>query len=96
MMDIIPSWDRAKAKMNAAKHGVTFEEASTAFSDPNARLLGDPDHSQAEDRNLLLGLSGRLRLLTVAHSYRKGDTEIRIISARIATRRERRQYEEFL
>lgn len=95
-MELTPSWGLSKAGSNARKHGVTFEEAATAFADVNARLMHDPDHSQSEDRFVLLGLSVRLRVLAVAHSYRKGDSEIRIISARKATRRERQQYEEFL
>ena len=95
MMELTPSWDPAKAKSNTNKHGTTFEEAATVFRDANERLIHDPDHSQTEDRFLLLGLSARLRLLAVAHSYRKGDCEIRIISARKATRREREQYEGF-
>ena len=96
MMELTPSWDDAKAKANAKKHGVSFREAATVFCDANARLQNDPDHSQTEDRFLLLGLSVKLRILAVAHSYRKGDCEIRIISARKATKRERKQYEEFL
>ena len=96
MMELTPSWDPAKARGNAAKHGVAFEEAATVFCDTNARLMHDPDHSQTEDRFLLLGLSVKLRILAVAHSYRRGDSEIRIISARKASKRERRQYEGFL
>jgi len=96
MLELTPTWDPSKAASNAKKHGVSFDEAATVFCDRNARLIHDPDHSQEEDRFLLLGLSAKLRLIAVAHSYRKGGTEIRIISARKATRGERGQYEEFL
>lgn len=85
-------WDAEKARLNLQKHGVTFEEATTAFSDPLSRTIGDPDHSDAEDRYLLLGLSNRGRLLVVAHTER-GD-RIRLITARLASKREKRQYEE--
>jgi len=61
-------WDAEKARLNFQKHGVTFEEATTAFSDPLSRTMGDPDHSDSEDRYLLLGLSNRGRLLVVAHT----------------------------
>jgi uncharacterized DUF497 family protein len=85
-------WDPRKAANNRRKHGVSFEEAGSAFADPLSVTIADPDHSEAEERFLLLGLSGRQRLLVVAHAER-GD-EVRIISARLATRRERRVYEE--
>lgn len=90
------SWDDRKEQANQRKHGVSFEEAVTAFADENARLKHDPDHSQDEDRFILLGFSARFRLLIVAHAYRQDETEIRIISARKATRKERKQYGEFL
>ena len=86
------AWDQAKAAENRRKHGVTFEEASTVFADENGRLKHDPDHSQAEDRFILLGFSARLRLLLVCHAYRENDEVIRIISARKATPNERQQY----
>lgn len=79
----------------STKHGVSFEEAKTAFLDENARLMEDPDHSQEEDRFILLGLSARRRLLVVCHCYREDNDQIRIISARKANRPERRQYENF-
>ena len=66
------------------------------FADENARLKHDPDHSQREDRFLLLGFSAKLRMLVVVHAYRQDETEIRIISARKATRNERKQYGDFL
>jgi uncharacterized DUF497 family protein len=86
------SWDPAKADANARKHGVTFEEAVTAFGDPYSLAIPDPDHSRTEDRFILIGRSSRERLLTVVHPER-GDT-IRIISARRASRREHHAYEE--
>ena len=85
-------WDDAKAHENLRKHGVSFEEARTAFSDDQAILLPDPDHSVEEDRFVLIGLSSTLRVLTVVHGYRESDRVIRLISARRATRSERAQY----
>ena len=85
-------WDAAKGRANKEKHGVSFEEASEAFRDPDGLLLFDPDHSAAEDRFVLLGLSLRLRLLVVCHCYRQDDSIIRIISARKAGLREETQY----
>ena len=90
------SWDDRKDRANLRKHGVSFKEAATAFADENARLKHDPDHSQDEDRFVLLGFSAKFRLLIVAHAYRQDETEIRIISARKAIRKERVQYGEFL
>ena len=85
-------WDPVKAAENLADHGVTFDEASNVFADPLSLLMGDPDHSDDEDRYLLLGMSVQQRLLVVAFTDRPPRT--RIISARRATRRERRRYEE--
>ena len=85
-------WDPRKAALNLRKHGVSFEDAMTVFSDERARLIDDPDHSEDEERFLLLGLSGTLRLLVVAHRYRAAGSVIRIISARKATAEERRFY----
>ena len=87
-------WDERKSAANKRKHGVSFEEAATVFSDENALLLADPTHSSEEDRFILLGLSIALRTLVVCHCYRRKDRLIRIISARKATRAERRQYVE--
>jgi uncharacterized protein len=84
-------WDSAKAIANAQKHGVTFDEASTVFGDPLALLMPDPDHSEGEARYLLLGMSAHPRLLVVAFAERPPRT--RLISARRATRPERRGYE---
>lgn len=96
MDSITFSWDDEKDKANQRKHGVSFEEAATVFADENARLKHDPDHSQEEDRFILLGFSAKLRLIVVVHAYRQDETEIRIISARKAIRKERKQYGEFL
>ena len=87
-------WNKVKASENRGKHGVTFEEGRSAFFDENARVIPDPEHSDDEDRFVLLGLSVRLRLLVVVHVWR--DNMIRIISARKADRSERQQYSEFL
>jgi hypothetical protein len=85
-------WDAAKAEANRRKHAVTFEEAATAFGDPLAVLLPDPDHSVREQRYLVLGMSNQRRLLVIAFAERPPRT--RLISARRATRKERRKYEE--
>ncbi|MBT3193961.1 MAG: BrnT family toxin [Verrucomicrobia bacterium] len=90
------SWDDRKARENKRKHGVSFEESTTAFADESARLKHDSIHSKEEDRLILLGFSAKLRMLVVVHAYRQDETEIRIISARKATRNERKQYGEFL
>jgi len=89
-------WDPRKSRANKAKHGVSFEEARTAFLDEHARVIPDPQHSDDEDRFVLLGLSVRLRLLVVCHYYREADQVIRIISARRADPTERCQYAEHL
>lgn len=85
-------WDPEKAVANLRKHGVSFEEATTVFGDSMAMNMPDPDHSLTEERFILLGLSHRLRLVVVAYAER--GTRTRLISAREATRTERRQYEE--
>ena len=85
-------WDNRKAAANLRKHGVSFEEARSVFFDEQARLIDDPDHSEEEDRFVLLGLSGALRLLLVCHCYRSEGEVIRIISARRATRTEAKFY----
>lgn len=86
--------DEYKNRINRKKHGVSFEEAQSVFYDENARLIYDPEHSEDEDRYVLLGMSSKLRLLVVCHCYRKEDNVIRIISARKAVRKERLQYTE--
>jgi uncharacterized DUF497 family protein len=85
-------WDDRKNTLNRRKHGVSFEEAQTVFTDEEALFLPDPDHSQDEDRFILLGLSSRLRVLVVCHCYRQEAEVIRIISARKATAQERSEY----
>jgi hypothetical protein len=89
------SWDPKKARSNNEKHGVSFEEAQTVFSDENGLLLDDPEHSDREARFLLMGLSSAMRVLVVSHTLPDGDT-IRIISAREATASENREYLERL
>lgn len=90
-------WDAKKAALNLRKHDVAFEEARTVFRDPMAASDSDPDHSLAEDRYLTFGVSATGRMLAVAHTYRNGHipaTYISGISARLATRVERKLYEE--
>jgi len=88
-------WDQYKAAENQRKHDISFEEAQTVFADTNARLIFDPEHSAAEDRFIILGISAALRLLIVCHCYRENDMVVRIISARKATKQERKQYGSF-
>jgi len=85
-------WDPRKAKRNLRKHRVSFEEATTAFRDPLSATGEDPDHSLSENRFLTFGVSTKGRLLTVSHTQR-GES-IRITSARLATKQERKIYEE--
>lgn len=85
-------WDPRKSTSNLRRHGVSFEDASTVFVDDNAILINDPDHSLEEDRFILMGLSGSLRVLIVCHCYRGEGQLIRIISARKADRQERQVY----
>jgi hypothetical protein len=92
MSDLRFEWDAEKEAGNRRKHGVSFSEAETVFSDEQAILIDDPDHSKAEDRYVLLGLSAPLRTLVVVHCYREVRDVIRIISARKATRTERALY----
>ena len=85
-------WDDRKAAANAKKHGVGFDETKSVFVDEQAKLIGDPDHSEDEDRFVLLGLSSVLRLLLVCHCYRAEGNVIRIISARKASAHESKSY----
>lgn len=85
-------WDDRKAEQNLKKHKVSFEEASTVFFDENAIEFFDPDHSADEDRFLMLGVSCQLRLLVVSYCFRREGKQIRIISARRATTKERKAY----
>ena len=88
MKDVCFEWNEAKSKANIRKHGVSFEEAKSVFFDEYALLIADPDHSETEDRFVLLGLSARLRLLLVCHCFEIEDKLIRVISCRKAARKE--------
>ena len=92
--DLTFEWDKEKAKAVRKKHGVTFEEAASAFADKNALVLPDPDHSEWEERFLLLGYSSRANMLMVSHCLRRSGTVIRLISARKATKTEETMYHE--
>lgn len=91
-MGLTFEWDERKAASNEQKHGVPFDEAATAFGDPLSLTIPDPLHSEDEDRFVLIGETFRGRLVVVVHTAR-GDN-LRLISARPATRRERRTYEQ--
>ena len=94
MADLRIEWDDTKARANLRKHGISFNEAETAFSDDYGLILPDPDHSSMDDERLiLLGMSAALRVLVVVHCERSGGDIIRLISARRATRSERAQYD---
>ncbi len=82
------SWDEKKNQANQEKHGVSFEEAKTVFLDENAIQYPDPDHSDEEERFLMVGHSYRFRMLIVCHCYREDEFEIRIISARKLSKKE--------
>lgn len=92
MSALIFEWDEKKSRINKQKHGVSFEEAKTVFFDERALFVEDPDHSESEDRFILLGFSAALRLLVVCHCYRDQENVIRIISARKATWPEAQSY----
>ena len=85
-------WDDNKNEINKKKHKISFEEARTVFYDDAALVIDDPEHSEDEDRFIILGLSKRANLLVVCHCYRESDTVIRIISARKATKTESQFY----
>lgn len=85
-------WDENKNAVNERKHGISFEEAKTVFYDTEALVITDPEHSEGEDRFIILGLSNKVNLLVVCHCYRASDTVIRIISARKATKTEASYY----
>lgn len=91
-MDLQFEWDDAKAKANLTKHGVAFDEALSVFADPLARIFDDPDHSEDETRELIIGFSTKPRLLVVGFTERAG--RVRLIHARRATRAERKRHEE--
>lgn len=86
-------WDENKNEINKRKHKISFEEAKTVFYDDEALVIDDPDHSEEEERFIILGFSERANLLVVCHCYRASETVIRIISARKATKSERNFYE---
>ena len=86
-------WDEEKNKTNIKKHGISFEEAKTVFYDDEALVRDDPEHSEDEERFVILGMSSRANLLIVCHCYRASETVIRIISARKATKNESKFYE---
>ncbi len=92
-MDIIKfEWDENKNQINKKKHKISFVEAQTVFYDTEALVIDDPEHSQDEERFIILGSSEKANLLVVCHCYRESETVIRIISARKATRNEETQY----
>ena len=92
--DLRFDWDQEKNRSNLKKHGVSFEEAAAVFLDEDGLLIPDPDHSNDEERFILIGTSRKANLLTVVHCFRQSETVIRIISARKATGNEGRQYYE--
>jgi len=91
-MQTLFEWDRHKAEANLRKHGISFEEAQTVFTDPLSMTLPDPDHSEDEGRFIDIGMSDNHRVLVVVYTER--GQRIRLISARKATPVERKQYEE--
>lgn len=92
MNNLIFEWDSRKAKSNQKKHGVTFEEAKTVFFDEQAIVYYDPDHSEAEERYIMLGTSYLLNEIVVCHCFRENETIVRIISARKADKDEAGAY----
>ncbi len=86
------AWDQKKNQINKKKHGISFEEAESVFYDEDAIQFWDEDHSETEERYLLLGRSAKMRILLVVHTYREFESVIRIISARKATKNESKQY----
>ncbi len=92
MSDIRFEWDERKSRQNKRKHGVSFDEAQTVFLDENAIRYHDPDHSEDEDRFIMLGMSLKLRVLVVCHCYRSDDKVIHIVSARKANKKESSAY----
>ncbi len=94
MNDLTFEWDEKKSASNLRKHGITFVEAQTVFSDELGRFMPDPDHSQGEERFILMGVSTKNRILVICHCEITSDI-IRIISARKAEKFERKQYEDY-
>lgn len=93
MCEIRFLWDENKNELNQKKHGISFEEAKEVFKDENAILFDDPDHSYEEERFLIIGITGTKGICIVSHCYRDEDSTIRIISAREATKKERKFYQ---
>jgi uncharacterized DUF497 family protein len=91
MHEIKFEWDAGKKKSNLRKHGISFEEARTAFSDEKAVQFFDPDHSE-EDRFILLGMSFKLRVIIMCHCFRENETIVRLFSARKADKGEEQEY----
>lgn len=89
-------WDENKNSINQQKHKISFDEAKTVFYDEEARIIDDPEHSEEEERFIILGLSKKANLLVVCHCYRASETVIRIISARKATKTETKQYQSYI
>ena len=85
-------WDDEKEKINIRKHGISFDEARTVFYDEKAIQFFNPDHSEEEDRFILLGISFKLRILVVCHCFRESETVVRLFSARKADRDEEQEY----
>lgn len=94
MEDIIFEWDENKNEIDKRKHGLSFEEAQEVFYDDNAILFDDPDHSFGEERFLIIGMIKSSKICIVSHCYRNSDNVIRLISAREATKREKKTYQE--
>ena len=92
MNELLFEWDQRKNRANIKKHKISFEEAQTAFKDEHAIQFADPDHSQDEDRFILLGLSWKLRVLVVCHCFRESELVVKIISARKANKSEEQNY----
>jgi hypothetical protein len=92
MSDFQFVWSSGKARINRKKHKVSFEEACTVFYDENALIISDPDHSAVEERFIMLGMSGKMRVLIVCHCYKENERVIRIISARRAAKSEAKKY----
>lgn len=94
-MDMRFEWDENKNTTNKQKHKISFDEAQTVFYDEEARIIDDPEHSEGEERFIILGLSKKANLLVVCHCYRASETVIRIISARKASKTEAKQYKDY-
>ncbi len=92
MKNLVFEWDNTKAKKNLEKHRVAFEEAQSVFFDDNAVQFWDENHSDNEQRFLMLGMSNKIRILLVVHCFKEDESTIRIISARKATKKEKVEY----